>query len=264
MRRATGTAATGLAAALLLLAPPRAARADYHVFSPTEIDQGELELEHNGDAVFDRRADQGGATSYTMEIGTGVTAWWHSEIEFGFDRDPGAGSPTRLTALVTENMVQLTQPGEYFVDAGFYIEYAQSLTRGAAAAANEVTFGPVFAKDIGRTTHTINLFFTRQLGPDQNSQRLDFSYAWQSRWNLWAPLSPAVEVYGDTGPLGAAPGLSRQQLLAGPVAVGQLGLYQLGLGRGGKLKYELGWLFGATPATARGTLRWRVELEVPF
>ena len=77
-------------AALLALAPA-AARADYHVVSPYEIDLGELEIEHNGDAVFDRRPSQKGATSYTTEFGTGLTPWWHSEIELGFDRAPGGG-----------------------------------------------------------------------------------------------------------------------------------------------------------------------------
>ena len=61
----------------------------------------------------------------------------------------------------------------------------------------------MIAKDIGRTTHTLNLFVTRQLGPDQTSHGLDFSYAWQSRWNIWAPLSPAIEIYGDAGTLGS-------------------------------------------------------------
>jgi len=253
----------GLAAALALLAPLRA-HADYHVVSPYEIDLGELEIEHNGDAVFDRRASQTGATSYTTELGTGLTPWWHSEIELGFDRAPGGGQPTLLTQAVWENMVQLTEPGEQFADVGFYFEYGQSTTRGPAAAANEITFGPVIAKDIGRTVHTINLFFTRQLGPDQTSQGLDFSYAWQSRWNIWAPLSPAVEIYGDAGTLGASPRFNQQQLLAGPVGVGAIKLNQLGLGHAGKLKYEIGWLFGATPATAHGTLRWRAEVEIPF
>jgi hypothetical protein len=253
----------GLAAALVLLVPPRA-RADYHVESPYEIDLGELEIEHNGDAVFDRRPSQRGATSGTIEFGTGLTPWWHSEIEFGFDRAPGNGQPTLLTQAVWENMLQLTEPGEAFADFGFYFEYGQSTTRGPNAASNEITFGPAIAKDIGRTVHTVNLFLTRQLGPDQTSQGLDFSYAWQSRWNIWAPLSPAVEVYGDAGILGSSPRLSHQQLLAGPVAVGVLRLNQLGLGQSGNLKYELGWLFGATPATAHGTLRWRLELEAPF
>jgi hypothetical protein len=165
---------------------------------------------------------------------------------------------------VTENTFQLTEPGEYWADLGFYFEYGQSTTRGSAAAANEITFGPLIAKDIGRTTQTINLFLTRQLGPDQTSQGLDFTYAWQSRWNIWAPFSPAVEVYGDAGTLGASPNFSRQQLLVGPVGVGRVQLNQLGLGHGGNLKYEVGWLFGTTPATARGVLRWRLEMEIPF
>jgi len=97
-----------LAAALVILAPMEA-RADYHVVSPYEIDLGELEIEHNGDAAFDRRPDQRGATSYTTELGTGLTPWWHSEIEFGFDRAPGDNQPTLLTQAVWENMFQLTE-----------------------------------------------------------------------------------------------------------------------------------------------------------
>jgi hypothetical protein len=254
----------GIGAVLALLATTEAVRADFHVVSPYEIDFGELEIEHNGSDSVDPRAGMGGQQSYTLELGTGLTPWWHSEIELGFDNDPSVPQPTMLTQVVTENMFQLTEPGEYFLDTGFYIEYGQSTTTGVNAASNEVTFGPVLGKDIGRFTHTVNLFFTRQLGPDQTSQRLDFSYAWQSRWNVWEPLSPAVEVYGDTGTLGNAPAFSRQELRMGPVAVGALKLNQLGLGQAGKIKYEIGWLFGATPATARGTLRWRLELEIPF
>jgi hypothetical protein len=255
--------AYGLAAALAALAPLQA-RADFHVVSPYEIDLGELEIEHNGDAVFDRRPDQRGATSYTTELGTGLTPWWHSEIEFGFDRAPGDNQSTLLTQAVWENMVQLTEPGEAFVDTGFYFEYGQSTTSGRNAAANQVTFGPVIAKQIGRTVHTLNLFLTRQLGPDQTSSGLDFSYAWQSRWDIWAPLSPAIEIYGDAGTFGRSPALAQQELLVGPVGVGELKLNALGLGHAGELKYEVGWLFGTTPATANGTLRWRLEVEFPF
>jgi hypothetical protein len=253
--------ATAVAAALFL---PLRARADFHIFSPYEIDLGELEVEHNGDAAFDRRPDNSGATSYTIEFGTGLTNWWHSEIEFGFDRDPGFSQPTLLTQLVTENTFQLTEPGEAFADFGFYVEYGQTLSTGKHAGPNELTFGPLIAKDIGRTTHTINLFLTRELGPNQDTSGLDFSYAWQSRWNLWAPLSPAVEIYGDAGVIGRSPRLNQQQLLVGPVGVGSLSFNELGLGRAGKVKYEIGWLFGATEASPNGTLRWRLEAEIPF
>jgi hypothetical protein len=250
--------------ATLLLSVQLKARADFHVVSPLEIDLGELEIEHNGSDTVDHRFGVGGQQSYTMELGTGLTSWWHSEIELGFDNDPGNGQKTLLTQLVTENMFQLTEPGEAFANFGFYVEYGQSMTHGSFASSNELTFGPVISKDIGRTTHTVNLFLTRQLGPNQTSQGVDFSYAWQSRWNLWAPLSPAIEFYGDTGTLGSIPGFSQQQLIIGPVAVGSLKMHDLGLGNAGQLKYEIGWLFGATQASPAGTLRWRVEVEIPF
>lgn len=255
-------------AALIVAAPivvaPVAARADYHIVYPYEIDFGEIEIEHNGSAAFDRRPAQRGVTSYTAELGTGLTPWWHTELELGFDRAAGDSQPTLLTQAVWENMMQITEPGEAFADLGFYFEYGQSLTRGAAAASNQVTFGPVLGKEIGRTIHILNLFVTRQLGPDQTTQGLDLSYRWQSRWNIWAPLSPAVEIYGDAGVIGSVPKYNQQQFLIGPVGVGSLRLSELGLGSAGKLKYEAGWLFGTTSATARGTLRWRLEVEIPF
>jgi hypothetical protein len=253
----------GLTAVLALLAPLET-RADFHIHSPYEIDLGELEIEHNGSAEFDRNRDKSGAQSYTIEFGTGLTSWWHSEIELGFDRNPGLNQNTLVTQAVTENTFQLTEPGQYFADFGFYVEYGQSLTSGRNAGPNQVTFGPLIAKDIGRTTTTVNLFLTRELGPNQDTNGLDFNWAAQTKWNLWAPLSPAVEIYGDSGVLGHTPRLSQQELRAGPVAIGALSLHQLGLGNAGKVKYEVGWLFGATEATAQGTLRWRLELEIPF
>ncbi len=162
--------------------------------------------------------------------------------------------------MVTENMIQLSEPGEDWADWGVYFEYGQAASSGP----NEFTIGPVVGKDIGRTGNILNLFVTRQLGPDQSSHGLDFSYAWQTKWRLWEPLSPALEIYGDTGSLTRAPNFNREALLAGPVALGALPLARLGLGQAGKFKYELGYLFGATGASAAGTFRWRLELEIPL
>ena len=106
----------GVTAALMLLAPARAALADFHVVSPYEIDFGEIEIEHNGSDTVDPRAGLGGQQSYTLELGTGLTPWWHSEIELGFDNDPSVPQPTLLTQVVTENMFQLTEPGEDLIE----------------------------------------------------------------------------------------------------------------------------------------------------
>lgn len=32
----------------------------------------------------------------------------------------------------------------------------------------------------------------------------------------------------------------------------------------GKLKYEVGYLFGLTPASGRSAIRWRLEYEITF
>jgi hypothetical protein len=250
------TAAKAIVAAALIAAWAQPARADYHIFSPDELDQGELELEHNGSAAFDHDPAADGETSYTTEIGTGLFGFWHPEVEFQFGRDPGPDQPTKMQAAVFENTFMLTEPGENWADFGMYAEYALSTLR---TDPDTVTAGPLIEKDIGRTTETVNLFLTKEIGANQDSHGYDFSYAAQSRWNLWRALSPAIEIYGDAGPLDAVPKFADQQFLVGPVGIGQMPL-----GTIGKIKYELGWLFGATPASANGTLRWRLEFEIPF
>lgn len=251
--------------ALAALLAPLPARADYGVVSPDAIDFGKLLIQHDGDVLVNRRTSTGGgAQGYTISIGTGVTRWWDAVVELAYDHAPGDGQPSRLTQAVATSTFELTEPGEAFVDAAVYLEYGQTVVHSNVPGANEITFGPVFGKDIGRTTHTINLFVTRLVGPDQYNRGLDFSYAWQSRWNVWELLSPAVEIYGDAGRLGRTQRLSQQQLAIGPVALGSVGFEALGLGPAGRLRYEIGWLFGATAATPAGALRWHLELEIPF
>lgn len=232
------------------------AYAEYRVRSPSEIDLGAIELEHNGSAAFDRAPANDGATSYTSEFGTGVTPRWHTELELDYGRDAGPDQTTRYQGGASENSFLLTEPGEYWATLGFYGEYAWSSLHGVS---DSIKFGPLVQKDIGHTTHTLNLFLEKGIGSNQGQHGVDFNYAWQSRWNVWRPLSPAIEIYGDMGPVDHPSKFNDQQFLVGPVGVGSLML-----GRSGLFKYELGWLFGATPATANGTLRWRLELEIPF
>ncbi|HUI18667.1 MAG TPA: hypothetical protein VL244_13445 [Alphaproteobacteria bacterium] len=245
---------TAIAVAALLL--PLAARADFHIRSPDEIDQGEIEIEHNGSATIDRNPAKAGETSYTTEFGYGVNSWWHPEFELDFGRDAGPGATTQFQGVTWENTFMLTEPGEYWADLGLYWEYSYSLLRGTP---DDTLFGPLIQKDIGHTTHTLNLFLSKEIGPNQDVRGVDFSYAWQSRWNVYQLASPAVEIYGDAGRAAPFAKFQNQQALAGPVLVGSVLLGKLG-----KLKYEAGYLFGATRATASGTVRWRLEWEMHF
>ena len=53
--------------------------------------------------------------------------------------------------------------------------------------------------------------------------------------------------------------LNDQQYNVGPMFAGGYNFAPYG-----KIKYELGYLFGVTPATPRGAIRWNFEYEIPF
>ena len=256
MTRFPGLKGPILAAVVLAVVLPATARADYHMRSPDEIDYLEWEFEHNGAASFDRNPDKSGEMSETVEIGRGVTEWWHPEIEIGFGRDSGPDQRQRVQAVVWENIVRLTEPGENWADLGLYAEYAHATQAGVA---DSTAVGPLVQKDVGRTTHTFNLLFNKTIGSDQDNHAWDTSYAWQSRWNIWRAASPAIEIYGDAGKPDPFTHLETQQILAGPILVGNTRLSGYG-----RLKYEVGPLFGLTSASPATTLRWRLEWEVRF
>lgn len=243
-------------ALLAVLLMPALAKADFHIRSPNEIDQGEFEFEHNGAASIDRNPDKADARSYTVEMGAGVNSWWHPEVELGIERSAGPSMPTQVTGGVFENTFRLTESGEGWVDLGFYAEYARSTLHGIA---DGILLGPLLQKDVGRTTHTLNLFLSKQIGANQDNHGVDFSYAWQSRWNIYRPLSPAIEFYGDAGQIDRPDKFQSEQLIGGPAAVGVILLGPLG-----KFKYEAGYMLGLTQASPAGTFRWKLELEVPL
>ena len=109
----------------------------------------------------------------------------------------GAGQHLYWTANTMENMFQLTEPGEYALNLGFFAEYSQSTLRGVA---NSFTAGPIVQKELSDTfgvdsLHTLNLFLSHDLGHDStHATGLDIS--WQSVVR-WKPLiAPGFEYYG--------------------------------------------------------------------
>ena len=256
LRARSAATSFALLGATILLLTPVMAQADYHIRSPDEIDEGEIEIEHNGAASFDSDSQRDGARSYPAEVGYGVNSWWHPELELGISRDPGPGQQTRVDSVVWENTISFTEPGEYWADLGFYGEYGLATLDKSP---DGVLWGPLIQKDIGHTTHTLNVLFGNEIGPNKDAHGTDLQYAWQSRWNLLEYASPAVEIYGDAGQIDRMPGFDEQQLLAGPVMLGSVSL-----GTVGRLKYELGALGGLTAASPNAALRWRIEIERHF
>jgi hypothetical protein len=121
--------------------------------------------------------------------------------------------------------------------------------------------GLLLQREQEKTLHTLNLYIEKEVG--QSAGNADtFSYAWQSRYRLSPLFEPGIEIYGQIEDLNHPGKLSEQQLRIGPMFAGAYNLRELG-GKG-KVKYELGYLFGLTDATEDRTLRTRIEYEIGF
>jgi hypothetical protein len=242
-------------AAAMSLALPLAANAEFKVRYPN-IDGNEVEIEHNYSATFDGRAQNNGRQSSPTEIGMGVLPFWLVELEGEFSKEPG--NKWSFDATTFENYFMLTEPGKYWLDFSIFAEYAVA-ARGSDP--DSVKIGGLFQKQDMKWLHTLNLYWEKEAGP--NALAADgFQYAWQTRYLLDPLFQPGIEVYGQIDDLSHPGRFNEQQFRAGPMFAGSYGLGEI-LGRG-KLKYEAGYLFGATTATEQGALRTRLEVEIPF
>jgi high-affinity iron transporter len=223
------------------------------------VDYREFELEHNGVTTFDTaKSGKSNDQFYTIEWGAGVLPFWFVELE----HELAAPTAENITyeATTTENYFQLTPTGKYWGDLALFAEYSQPAHK---ADAKSFTFGPLAQTEFGEIAgfgalHTLNLLFTKEVG-NNSTTGTPFFAAWQSRLLINSYIQPGFEYYGMIDNLSAPGKLADQQHRIGPVLVGLQNFAPYG-----KLKYELGYQFGLTQATARGAIRWRLEYEVPF
>ena len=241
-----------LSAAMLTAVAAHPAAAALRVYSPI-VEEGEAEIETQFDATGDHRPTKTGAYTANVSLGYGVTEFWKAEVEGQWKRDPQGGMLFDSTSF--ENIFQLTPQGKYPVDLGFFVEYEAVSQRGDH---NSVTFGPLIQKEFGSNLTTLNLLFTHELG-NRSAPGMQFDMRLQTVWPITENLSGGAEVYWQPGRLGAFPGVDGQGLRAGPVLTGDLRLMGLG-----KLKYEIGALFGGTGSSPQGTLRGLLEYEFHF
>lgn len=245
-------------AASVVLAGSSGAKADLRVHMP-QVDYREFEFEHNGLVTFDAKGSPlNHGQSYTNEIGYGVLPWWGIELEG--ELASGGGQHLTWNAVTLENTFQLTEPGEYFFNLGFFAEYSQSTLRGAPSG---ITAGPIIQKELNDvfgidSVHTLNLFLSRDVGHDATNAA-GFSYAWQSLIRTHPLINPGVEFYGFIPDIAHAGPTAQQQHLVGPVLAGTANFAPYG-----KLKYEVGYLLGLTPTSGRSAIRWRLEYELAF
>jgi hypothetical protein len=243
-------------AAVLLGAVATPALADFQVRSPI-VDYRELEFEMNGAVTRDGSDPaRNGEESYTYAIGAAVTPFWLVELEG--ETGAGPGDPLHFDATTIENTFQLTERGEYWIDPGIFVEYSRPARQGDPQT---VTFGPLAQMETIDLfdlpmLHTANVLFEKELGPFSTG-RTGFAVAWQSRVQISPHFEPGIEYYADVDDLGHAGSFADQEHRIGPMFAG---LYNFG--PNGKIKYELGYLFGLSRSTEQGALRFKAEYEI--
>ena len=251
-----GIAGIALTAVLTAVLAAGAARAEFKVRYPN-IDYREIEIENSTSVTFDHRANGNDHDISTpSEVGVGILPFWFAEAELEAAKHPG--QKTSLDAVTFENYFMLTEPGKYFLDASIFAEYSH---KTLSTASDTAKIGVLLQKDQNKLLNTLNLYIEKEVG-SLASNATTFQYAWQTRYRLNPLFQPGFEIYGQIDDLNRPGKLSEQQLRIGPMFAGSYNLGQIG-GRG-KIKYELGYLFGVTGSTEDRTLRTRIEYEVPF
>lgn len=242
------TACTGLFA-LLMAGHSETAHATHKVYSPT-VEMGEAELEFRGHTTFDDRRAKDDQQKYIIEAGYGFTEYWFSAVFGEIEKEQNGEMEYEATAW--ENIFQLTEQGEYWVDVGLYLEYEYA---HESYNNDKAEFKVLLEKATGNWVHTFNLIFERELGNNASGET-ELGYAWRTRLLMGKSLEPALEIYGNTGELGRPDHSEDQDHRAGPVIGGEFKL-----GNTDKLGYEVGYLFGLTDAAPDGTLKFTLEYE---
>lgn len=224
------------------------------VYSPY-IEKGEVEIEYKGYRTFDSDSTKDNTQKNSVSLGYGVTDFWATEIGGAWKKSPGGS--TLFDATEWENRFQLTERGEYFVDWGLLVEYEH--VRDRRNDADEFAIGPIIAKDIGKTTNIVNVIFERQLGANRDGG-VGVTYRFQSRWRLDPAFEPAIEAFGELGPVNNLNSPNAQEHLLGPAIQGAIQVPALG----GKIKYNVGYLFGLTSESPQGMLKTVLEYELRF
>ena len=256
---ASKTVAASLATLAIVLAnltsAPSPVRADFKIQEPN-VDYREVEIENNFSTTVDKRPDMRGRKSMTQEIGIGVLPFWFIGLEGEFGREPG--EKWQFNATTIENKFMLTEPGKYWMDAALYAEFSRARSR---TDADTMKVGALFQKEQMKFVSTLNVFLEKEVG--RNAGTADtVSYALQTRYRFSPLFQPGIELFGKIEDVNSAGKFNDRQLRIGPVIAGAASLGDI-LGRG-KIKYEVGYLFGTTSPTEQGTIRTRLEIEIPF
>lgn len=237
--KAASAAATAIILCMTISMAPVDAYAK-KVYSPI-VESGEVELEYSLDQSFDSDPAIDGSARHQFELEYGVTDRWQTAIYGDFRKRPGQSFAYQ--GLKWENIFQLFEQGERWLDAGLYAEYI--IPESSLNKPDVIEFKMLLEKESGKVVNTANLTLKKELGANA-TKNTTAGYAWRSKWRWMKQAEPAIEIYGSLGELGGFNPVAQQSHQAGPVLHGKLS---------GGIGYEIGYLFGLTSGSDDGVLK---------
>lgn len=223
--------------------------ADYIATPNVEYGEKEIDFKYGVATQKDGQKNREASIGY----GYGATEHWFTEVYLHYTRDPGMD--TRLETVEWENKFQLTEQGEYPVDAGLLVEFEYPNSPGAP---RELRISALLQKDIEKVQLNGNLFLERNIGGTQDADdphATAFGYQWQAKYRWLPQFEYGLQGFGETGKWNDWDPASQQLHSVGPAIFGK---FAVGTHH---LKYNAAWLTGRTSATATHTLRTQVEYE---
>ncbi len=214
------------------------------------VTPGEREIEFRlGDGSVGRNVPAEWDTS--IALGLGLTRSWFSEIAAQYRAPSGAGAG--WDSFEWENILQVSEPGEWPVDVGVAFEVDRPRD---ASLGTTLYFGPLLQKDFRRVQVNLNILAARQVLSPQYRE-LHWTYQFQAKYRYEEALEFGVQAFGGPGSTSRAwVPYEDQTHRIGPAMFGKIPL-----GSARELQYDAAFLFGATTRSPARTLRLQVEYE---
>ncbi|MFQ5509103.1 MAG: hypothetical protein ACE5FN_07180 [Leptospirillia bacterium] len=223
--------------ALALFAVP--AQAKKFVYSPI-VAEGEKELEY----YTDWRETPAGVTVVSHELEFVYAYAARDQIAFYGVWEDQSGADVHFSKYKVEWIHQMFEQGERDWDVGFYLEYQMNEN-----PPDKIEFKPLFAKDFGKTTLTLNGIFERTLGATATGGT-EVGYAVEWKWRMSSRVQPAIQAHGGFGEARDFAYAANSQVI-GPVVKM-------------KLSPKVGWRVGALFGTTDGSEDVRVTSNLAY
>jgi len=215
---------------------------DYQINSP-QVDEGEAYAQANLNYSGDNRKNLDHYFSQVYGVGYGVTRFWSTELDSEIEKS--ATMSTRLTMLKWANTIVPFKPGEYWLDAGLYLELDKSMQNHMP---NNIETQLLLEKRLGDFINTANLSLSHNFGPNRISG-VDSGFSWRTKYHVNDLFEPGIEYYSDFGQLNRDDDFNRQDRVIGPVVQGHFG----------EVNYDAGVLFGVSQSAHDVTVKLNLE-----